>query len=180
MLHVYVPYKSIQTQKKLPIAKLAHFTFVHTIYNNININKNSHFQNAKYYICTYPLQRHKHKHKDSLRKCVVLYLYIPSTTPRTHKKRIIDKMPSTTCVHTLDNNTNINKTSCWLKWTEACFQNSHSYMCIYALQQHKHNNKRSYLNFPVWYFTPPLQQHKHEHKGSIPKFPVFMSIYPLK
>ena len=38
-------------------------TCILTLYKNTNINTKACFQNSQSYMCTYPLQKHKHKHK---------------------------------------------------------------------------------------------------------------------
>ena len=145
--------------------------YVHTLYSNTNINKKAHFQNYQSYMCTYPLytckyslQKHKHKQVVLLPKLPVLHVYIPSTATITqtkglvcqhsqsymckhplqqhnHKKRLIAKITSLICLHTLYNNTNKN--------TKACCQNDQSYMCTYPLQHHKHRNKGLLPKLPV-------------------------------
>ena len=50
---------------------------------NTNITTKDCWQNSKSYMCTYPIQQHKHKHKVSLPKFAFLHVYIPYTTPQT-------------------------------------------------------------------------------------------------
>ena len=59
VLYAYIPY----TPKKTPDAKIPSLIYVHTLYTNIDINKNACFQNDKSYMFTYPLNQHRHKQK---------------------------------------------------------------------------------------------------------------------
>ena len=111
-----------------------------------------HFQNFHSYKLTYPLQQHKHKHKDYILKCQVLHLHIPSTTTlklpqrivakilslhlhihptitQTYTQSLVSKILGLTCVHTLYNNT------CLFK--KACCNNAQSYL-LHIL--HNNNN----------------------------------------
>ena len=55
----------------------------HTLYNNRNMNKKAHFQYAQSYMCSYPIQQQKHKHKRLFQKLPFLHVYIPYTTTQT-------------------------------------------------------------------------------------------------
>ena len=125
-------------------SKITILTCVHTLYNNTNINTKACFQNSQSYMCTYPLQQHKYKHKVSLQKFPVLHVYIPSTKTQAQTQRIVTKTTSLTCVNTHYNKTKIN-TKTHLKLssltcvytfynntsinTKGSFQNFQSYMC---------------------------------------------------
>ena len=45
------------------------------------------------YMCTYPLQQHKHNQKNLYTNFIVLHVYIPSTTTRTKLENIIPRFP---------------------------------------------------------------------------------------
>ena len=56
LICLYTLYINTKTWKQLPIDKLASFTCVHTIYNEITRNTNSHCKSFKSYMCKYSLQ----------------------------------------------------------------------------------------------------------------------------
>ena len=100
----------------------------------------------------HPLQQHKHKQEVMFPKIPVLHVYIPATTTQIYTQRLVDKIPSLTCVNILYNNTNIN--------TNFRRQNSQYYMCKYPIQQHKHKHKGSFPAFAVshMYITSTITQ----------------------
>ena len=55
-VHNYIPSTTIKSLTLNHVAKMPSFTCVHTLYNNININKKAIFQNAHFYMYEYPLQ----------------------------------------------------------------------------------------------------------------------------
>ena len=109
---------------------------VYTIYINTNINTDSCFQKSQSYMFIYTLQQHKHKHKYLFPEYLIIYVYTLSTTTKPYTQISVAIMTSITCINTFYNNTNIN--------TKAHVQNSHSYMCTYLLQKHKHKLKCSF------------------------------------
>ena len=130
--YLHTLYNNKNTNKRF-VAKIISLTCLHTLcicvhnlYYNKNINKKSLFQYSQSYMCSYPLQKQKHKQKGSLPISPVLHVYIPSTTTQSLTERLFDKMTSLTCVHTIYNYQNIN--------TKARFQNSQSYMCTHPIQ----------------------------------------------
>ena len=114
---------------------------LYTLYKNTKINKNSCWQNSQFYMWTYPLQQHKHKHKYSLPKWPVLHVYIPTKTTKTWIQSLFIKITSLTFVHTIYNNTDIN--------TNFLCKNHQSYICTYPLKQHKHKHKGSLQKCPI-------------------------------
>ena len=139
---VHTFYSSTNINKKDPFRKPS-LTYLHNLYNNTNINTKACCQNTNYYICTQSLLQQKHKHKG------------------TYTQRLVHKITSLTCVHTLYTNTNIN--------TKGCFQNAHSYMCTYTLNIKNINTNDCCHNAQSYMCTYLLQQHKHKQKGSFPK-----------
>ena len=127
---VHTFYNNANKNTKL-VAKIPRLPCAHTLHNNTNINIKARFQNSQSYMCTYPLQKQKHKHKSSFPKCPFLSVYKAFTTKQTYTQCILTKIPSLTCVHTLYNNKNIH--------TNAWCLNSQAYMCTYTLKKHKHN-----------------------------------------
>ena len=104
------------------VSKIPSLTCFHTLYNNTNINTKARCKNAQSYMCTYPLQQKKHKHKGSLPKLSVLHVlipslhvYIPSTKAKKRTRSLFAKITSLTCVHTLYNKTNIKTKACFTK-----------------------------------------------------------------
>ena len=106
VLHIYIPSTTTKIYTQRHVARITCLTFVNTLYNNIsthirlnakiisltcvnnlynnpNINTKACCQNSQSYMCTYPLQKHKHKNKGSLPKFLVLHFYIPSKTTQT-------------------------------------------------------------------------------------------------
>ena len=47
------------------------------------MNTKAHCQYAQSYMCTYPIQQQKHKHKRLLQKLPFLHVYIPYKTTQT-------------------------------------------------------------------------------------------------
>ena len=72
-----------------------------------------------------PSKQHNHKHKVLLPKLLALHFYIPYTTTQIEKQRLVSKILSLTCVHTLYRNTNIH--------TKDHCESSQSDMCTYSL-----------------------------------------------
>ena len=60
VLHMYILFTTTLTLTQTNNTSL---TCEHTLYKNTKINTNACCQNTQYYMCTYPLQQHKHKHK---------------------------------------------------------------------------------------------------------------------
>ena len=56
-----------------------------------NIITKDHFQNAQSYMCTYPIQQHKHKEKGPFPKFPSLHMYITYT--KTERKEIYPPQP---------------------------------------------------------------------------------------
>ena len=77
------PLKQQGYKQKRLIEKIPSLTCVNILYNNPKINKKALFQKVQSYMCTHPLQNHKHKHKSSLTKFPFLHMYIPSTKTQT-------------------------------------------------------------------------------------------------
>ena len=128
VLHVYIPCTKRQISTQHIIAKIPLLTYVHTLYNNTNKHTQSLVcHNSLSCICTYPLQKHKHKHKGSLKKMPILACVHTFYNNANKNTKLVAKIPRLPCAHTLHNNTNIN--------IKARFQNSQSYMCTYPLQQ---------------------------------------------
>ena len=58
-------------------------------------------------MCKYPIQKHKHEHKDLFTKCPVLHVYIPYKNMQTQTQICFSKTTHITYVNTLYNNKNI-------------------------------------------------------------------------
>ena len=159
VLHVYIPSATTQTSSQWVVTKITSLKSVNTCYKN---NKNKHKallphildimqiypkntinKNAKdcckilhSNICTYPLQKSKHKQKSIIYKIPRLTLeHTPNNITKLDKtskcqyaQSLVVAMPSLTFFHTHYNITNIN--------TKSHFQNYKSSMCTYPLQQH--------------------------------------------
>ena len=131
------------------ISKMPSITCVHTLYNNknININTKACCKKFQFYMCTYILLQHKHKHNGSMPNFPVsnvytpsLHVVLPSTKTQTITRKILVNISSLTFVNTIYNNPIM-------------------------------NNKFICQNFQSWIYTYPLQQHKYKFKVSFAKIP---------
>ena len=76
------------------------------LYNNTNINTESHCQNYQSHMFTY-LPQHTHIKKGLFPKCPISHMYIYSILTQTYSQRLVDIMPSLIFVNTLYDNTYI-------------------------------------------------------------------------
>ena len=113
-------------------------------------------------MCTYPLQKHKHKHKTLLQNSPVLIMYIPYTKRQTYTQRNVDKVLTDTCVHILYNKKSTN--------AMYCFQNSKSCMCTNPLSKEKINTKDPFKHSQSYMCKNPLKQPKHKQKRFLTNF----------
>ena len=132
VLHVYItPLQHHKNKNKTHFQNYQSYMCTYPLQQK-NINTNDFFLNLKSSMYTYPLQRYKHKKITIAKLTRLICVHTLYNNNKNIQKDII-KTPSLTCVHTLYNNTIIN--------TMSHFQNNHSYMFAYPLQQYKHKQK---------------------------------------
>ena len=139
----------------------------------IQQHKNKHnrcFSNFPF-LQMYPLQQHKHKQNVLFPKCLVLHVYIHSTTTQIWIQIIVAKITNLTSVYVFYNNKKIQQ--------EDRFQNALSYMCTYTLEKQNHEHKGSFPKFPVVHLYIPSTTTQAYTQSLVSKIPSLTCVCTL-
>ena len=139
VLHVYILSTTIQICTKGSFPKFRGLR-VHIPSTTIHKQTHTHSHNSQCYMCTYPLQKHNHKHKGAFLICPFLIFTFPPQKQKQKHKAFFQNTLFYICTFPLKQHKHEQKVP---------LPKFPANICTYSLQEHKHKHSGFTQKFRV-------------------------------